>query len=487
MDRFIPDSIVIVAIVCVLTLLYRLRARNSSLPLPPGPPSWPILGNILSIPKNDVFRVYKNWPEQLGSNVIHLNIAGSSLIVLNSFTCAKELLDARSRVYSSRPPLVMLNDLMSFRWSFGFQPDGEFWRTHRRLFDREFKPSSALRYRPIQMHHLHNFLRHLLCNPTPVDIMSDIRHVTGAATLSIAYGLSIPSTPTEIPDRLINIAEASNNATSDAAALPIAGLIDVFPWLKFIPDWMPGSGFKQQTRIWAKASIDMLEIPYATAKAALDEAAPNSFVASCLEKGMDDDLVKRLAGTIYAGGADTTVSTLGTFILNMLAHPDVQKKAQEEIDALLQGQRLPVFEDQNSLPYVHAILKESLRVKPVAPLGLPHFNQVEDEYHGYRIPARSTVVANLWGMLHDKDIFAEPAKFDPERFLKEGKLDASILAPENVVFGFGRRICPGRHIALSTIFITIASILALFDIRKAVGKDGNAIEPSHEYKSAMMM
>jgi hypothetical protein len=116
---------------------------------------------------------------------------------------------------------------------------------------------------------------------------------------------------------------------------------------------------------------------------------------------------------MYAAGADTTVSTLGTFVLGMLANPDAQRNAQAEIDAVVGKGQLPDFTDEPSLPYTTAIVKEALRWKNVAPVGpslllfrscrrfmwesgIPHFLAVEDEYRGYRIPAGSIVICNTW-------------------------------------------------------------------------------------------
>ncbi|KAJ7894648.1 cytochrome P450 [Mycena olivaceomarginata] len=84
-------------------------------------------------------------------------------------------------------------------------------------------------------------------------------------------------------------------------------------------------------------------------------------------------------------------------------------------------------------------------------------------------------------LLQDETMYPNPEAFRPERFLLNGKLNPAIRDPETVAFGFGRRICPGKHMATSTLWITIASILSTFDIRKAVGKDGEVVEPTYEY------
>lgn len=80
----------------------------------------------------------------------------------------------------------------------------------------------------------------------------------------------------------------------------------------------------------------------------------------------------------------------------MACHPEVQKKAQKELDTVVGRDRLPDFSDRESLPYVDAIFKEVIRMYPIVPLGVPHSNIAEDEYKGMRIPKGSIIMPNLW-------------------------------------------------------------------------------------------
>ena len=82
----------------------------------------------------------------------------------------------------------------------------------------------------------------------------------------------------------------------------------------------------------------------------------------------------------------------------MAAHPEVQKRAQAELDAVVGPNRLPEFEDQDSLPYICALTKELLRWRTVVPLSIPHRSMQDDEYRGYLIPKGSLVFSNLWSV-----------------------------------------------------------------------------------------
>jgi len=194
----------------------------------------------------------------------------------------------------------------------------------------------------------------------------------------------------------------------------------------------------------------------------------------------DIDMLKDVAVQAYLAGADTTASAMGTFFLAMVCYPEVQKEAQAELDEVLKG-RLPEHSDFPSLPYLSALVKEVFRWNPVAPLGVPHQSTNDDLYNNYHIPANSIVFPNQWEMLNNERDYPEPREFKPERFLKNGKLDPSVRDPMDIAFGFGRRICPGKHIAHSTLTLTAASVLLTFDLIKKVDDNGREIEPKREY------
>lgn len=156
----------------------------------------------------------------------------------------------------------------------------------------------------------------------------------------------------------------------------------------------------------------------------------------------------------------------------MAIHPEIQKRGQEEIDQLLGGERLPVLSDQDDLPYISAMIKEVYRWHTPLPVSIPKALMEDDVYKGYLLPKGATVLENLWAIFQDPAVYPEPHVFNPERFLKDGKLDRSVKDPEDRVFGSSRRICPGKHFASRAIFLRFATILATFDIEPGVNDKG---------------
>lgn len=160
----------------------------------------------------------------------------------------------------------------------------------------------------------------------------------------------------------------------------------------------------------------------------------------------------------------------------MVTYPDIQKRAQEELDSVVGRTRVPTFSDLPHLPYIRAMVKEALRWRPVDPLGLPHLSTEDDWYNGMFIPKGSMMIANVWHLNRDPEIYgADAAHFNPARFLNASG-EVISCAPEtkeegHVTYGFGRRGCVGKHVANNSLFIDFAMMLWACTIEP--GKDVN--------------
>ncbi|KAJ7235545.1 cytochrome P450 [Mycena rebaudengoi] len=468
-----------------VTLLWYLIRSRSRLPLPPGPRKLPLIGNLRDMPSSFEWEKYMEWSKEHNSDIIHLDTLGTSIIVLSSAEAANELLEKRSTIYSGRRFIRGMEDKNWFA-TFSSHP-----RTQRRLFHHTFNIEAVRRFHPKQRTATHELLRRILRDPDGVS--SHLRHMTGEAIMSIAYGIQVLPTS----DPYIELVEKAMH-TFSLAAVRGRYLVDYIPALKYVPDWFPGAGFKRKAKEWKKLTQAAVETPFAEAKRniASDRIATGTATPSFTSYGMQiveesqdkayiEMAVKNSAASMYTAGADTTLVALTNFILAMLANPDAQKMAQVEIDSVVGRDRLPDFDDEDLLPYVSALVKEVLRWKNVTPIAIPHLLEIEDFYKGYRLPAKSVVIANAWAILHDETMYPDPYSFKPERFLLDGKPNPEIKSPD-AAFGFGRRIYPGRHMAMSSMWITIASIPSTFNITKAVGDDGKEIEPSYECFSGLI-
>ncbi|KIJ51980.1 hypothetical protein M422DRAFT_243553 [Sphaerobolus stellatus SS14] len=460
------------------------KDRLSGLRLPPGPKPKPIIGNLLDLPKDHEWVTHAKWAKQYGE-LVYANVLGTHMVWVNSSEMAYELFERRSSNYSDRTTTSMLDDLLNMTWVVSFQTYSIWWRRHRKVMHTSFHPKATEAYHPVQVKHTRELLRRLLQSPEMYT--THLLYTAGAIIIEIAYGIEVQAEN----DPYLTNAHKVLHAISEAGT-PGNFLVDVLPWMKYIPAWVPGAEFQRKAAIWRQNVADMLELPFRETRRRMGEGnADQCFVSSHLSEIVadaasrldDEEVIKNTAGTMFIGGTDTTVNTVRAFMLAMILYPEVQKKAQREIDALLEFQRLPEVGDMDNLPYVMAICKEALRWHPILPNAAAHMASEDDVINGYFIPKGTIVFGNAWTLLHDEaDFGPNTDRFDPERYFIPGVRD-----PANTgAFGFGRRICVGRYMAMKSVFLAIASILQVFEISKARDASGKEIPVEAEFTSGFL-
>ncbi|KAJ2986516.1 hypothetical protein NUW58_g4987 [Xylaria curta] len=192
------------------------------------------------------------------------------------------------------------------------------------------------------------------------------------------------------------------------------------------------------------------------------------------ELGFNDLELAYALSAPWAAGIGTTTTALEIAILAMLNFPDCCHKAQAEMDEVVGKGRMPTFEDQQSLPYLDCFIKETLRWRQVTPTGIAHSSTEDYTYRGMLIPTDTTVYANASAIMMDPEVFPEGEMFKPERFMNTK--DPRFLSHRYGCFGFGRRICPGMHVALQSLYIVIARMLWAYDVLPAI-VDGKPFIP----------
>jgi len=399
--------------------------------------------------------------------------------MLNSGKAALDLLESRSAIYSDRPFAWMFGELIGRKFSIFmtsfFDPR---FKKYRRMLQSGLNPRAVQSYRHIQEEELRVLLKNLA--EKPESFSKHVRRNAAAIILKASYGYQVSEDEDDYLVKLIEDGSALMHAVGRHQYL-----VDEYPILRFIPSWFPFADFKRVAE-HARVSLQRVERdPFEWAKKQITSGSyTESFVSRYLRPDSgkivdadEEDIIQWCSASLYVGGSETTVSTMTTFFLLMSLHPDIQKKAQAEIDQVVGRHRLPNLDDRSSLPYVNAVIKEILRYAPVAPLGLRHRVIEDDVYEGYLIPKGTIVIANIWAITHDSEVYPNPFEFDPNRHLgKNPQVD-----PFKFTFGFGRRICPGQHFAEQSLFLNIANILAMFSITKELDETGKELEPRVEW------
>ncbi|KAF5311388.1 hypothetical protein D9758_018949 [Tetrapyrgos nigripes] len=404
------------------------------------------------------------------SDVLHMNILGDHTVVVNSAKAAEELLERRSGIYSSSLQCTwLMNRVM---------PYTSWWRLHRRTFHQYFRSDAIAAYHPYIRQATSRLLRSLTCiqSTTMVTQYDDLQAIVRQHAASIILYTTYGITEQEDMDAFI---ELVNNAAESLVTFSHGiFLVDYFPWLRYVPAWFPGAHFKRKATHWSHFTSELANRPW------------NQLKASIIP------LTWGMSKTDSDTKMEESVSLILISVLVLSHHPEIQAKAQEELDRVLgstaNATQLPDFSDRGSLPYVEAIFKELMRMYPSVPFASPMMS-----YEGYFIPKGTTVVGNAWAILHDENLYPDPLTFNPDRFLKTESQRGAPSAkhplnpdPELYAFGFGRRICPGRHLALDTSWLVLACLLATCSITRISSDNtepkSEAIDPIADFINGLI-
>ncbi|GJE94427.1 cytochrome P450 [Phanerochaete sordida] len=467
-------------------------------PFPPGPPADPLIGNVRAFPTRDPHLGLAKLAQQYG-DVIYFNIFGKHVVVLSSQAAASDLLEKRSAIYSSRPRFT-IHEMIGWTDQLSFLPYGSQFHKQRKLFQQTFSRQGCLAFQPSQLSQTHALLKKILQDSARYqdhvreyvlhESWAKAKRLTGftrfstAVIMEITYGHKIKSDN----DPYVKCAEDTNKVLMGVGHS--ASILDLLPALRYTPSWFPGNWFTKFARESAPVIQHLRDFPFKQVRQqmASGTAAP-CFTTMHIEEldrnggASPEDLhaVKIAAAQMWAAGAETTWSTILNLVAIMLLHPDAQRKAQAELDVVLGGRRLPDFADRDSLPYLEAVLLEAMRLHPTAPMGVPHSTTADDIYRGMFIPKGTTILANSTALGMDAGVYRDPAEFRPERFLPP----QSEPLPTGIAFGWGRRMCPGRHLADASVWIVVASLLAAFEIVPAKDEDGQNIIPEIQWVNAI--
>lgn len=437
---------------------------------------------------------YDNLAKRYGE-IFHLSALGKHIVVVNTEEAAYELFTRRSAVYSDRAQLPMVS-IMGWDIHMAMMPYGDKWRAHRRLFQQGFNPHTTASFRPVHAEKLNVYLNRLL--DTPKEFKTHAEMLVASVVFKVVYGHDIlpDSRSHEGKDELFQTAVQAIQNFLDSI-LPGNWLVNDFPFLRFLPEWVPGcrkfNEFARETRGLVERIV---ERPYERARERISTEGGEHTLVSVLEEsiaaGGHKNMFPRdpmeVCGTAFGAAGETTLTVIEAFYLIMRRHPSVQDKAYHEIGQVIGHERLPDFSDRASLHYVEAVYREVMRWMPAVPYSVPHCTSEDDVYKGYFIPKGTTVIPNVWTMINDEAKYPNPRKFMPERHLTpEGKFNGGDIN-SIIGFGFGRRICVGRYFADESVWRLIACVLATFRIENPTGKDleNDAIEKLESLDEAFL-
>jgi len=194
-----------------------------------------------------------------------------------------------------------------------------------------------------------------------------------------------------------------------------------------------------------------------------------SVIDNAAKYGLNDAQILQLGAVMLDAATETTATFLQHFIQCMVVHPEVQRQAQADIDSVIGQSRAPTLDDMQGLPYVRALIQEVFRFRSLGPVGLPHSTTTDVTIDGFFIPKNTTIFMNIWGISHNEEFYENAEAFDPSRFMSSTfgtrpGVDVSDFRLD-LDFGAGRRICPGQHLATTSIYLNVMNILWAFTLQ----------------------
>ncbi|KAG0695259.1 cytochrome P450 [Suillus ampliporus] len=419
-----------------------LAKSKSGLPLPPSPPTWRLRGH--SLPPRNSFLTIGGWIDEYGP-LITIRSGFENNVIIGRYKAVVDIMENQGKLLADRPRMIAAGEIFSGGLNLSFAPFGERVRRMRRALHTHLQPKAAESYQPLQMS---------LAKDTVLNILDDPynfhNHVTtfGATTImKVAYGKSTPTAATD--PEVIEVRQLVE--MTRAVLRPGAYLVDTIPWLKYLPWYGPDlkRGFERSKKLY-DTHLDRVKEQMQSNV----DIGP-SFAKHMLESnhlyGLSDNEMACLVGAFFGGGSATTAAAVCTVFTAAACFPEEQAKVQAELDAVVGRHRAPTFADQKSLPCLQAFISEALRWRPPSPYGLAHRTTKEVIWENYCIPTGTAVFGNMWAISRDPEVYPEPHAFKPERWIDgQGRLrdDLKLFA-----YGFGRRICPGLHIANRSILI----------------------------------
>ncbi|PKI44470.1 hypothetical protein CRG98_035144 [Punica granatum] len=455
-------------LVLVLRLLSHKLPRNKK-NLPPSPPSLPIIGHLHYL-KNPIHQTFRSLADKYGP-VLFLQFGAQPTVIVSSLQVAEECFTKNDIVLANRP-----NRTGGKYFGYNFttilaSPYGDHWRNLRKVSAIEIFSTHRLNLlMGIRRDEIRRLVRKLslasLREFNLVELRSKLTELTFNIMMRMVAGKRYFGDDVVDDEESKEFRSIVKEVVKNGGATNPGEFVPILRWM--------GYGFnKRMVGLFRKTDAFLQGLIDEHRRKKIDGSEiKNTMIDHLLslqESDPDyytDQIIKGLIMVMLLAGTDTSSVTLEWALSYLLNHPDVLEKAKNEIDAHIGQDHLIDEPDISRLHYLQNIISETLRLKPAAPLLVPHRASEDCQIAGYHVPRNSMVLVNAWAIHRDPTLWDDPTSFKPERF-EAGPGEINKEAHKLMMpFGLGRRACPGAPLAQRVVGLTLGSLIQCFDWKR---------------------
>nr|URF53680.1 cytochrome P450 [Trichosanthes cucumerina] len=455
----------------IRSIFTRTAVKSTALRLPPSPPSLPLIGH-LHLLSPALCNSFRRLSDQYGP-LLYLRLGASRCLVVSSAPIAAEIFKSHDVVFASRPILAFADKLYYGKSGFVTAPYGDYWRFMKKVCVTELLGVRQLeRSQGVRREEIRRFVSRIAAHSRvkeAVDIGAELMRLTNNATCRMVMSTACSGEKNDAERIRYLVKEAMEVVTQICFG-------DVLGPLKKLGFLLYG---KRALDV-GRSSDELMEKILKEHEEESDEKNPKDLMDILLEIHQDDNAAVKITRThikafimdLFMAGTDTSSVAMQWTMAELINHPQVFKRVREEIESLVgTSGRLVEEEDIPQLPYLQAVVKETLRLHPPAPVIIRECRQ-SCKIRGYDVPQKTSVAVNLYAIMRDPEVWSEPNEFRLERFLtssnqetdsNSNQMEAKGQSFDFIPFGGGRRACPGATLAFNMMNTTMATLVQCFD------------------------
>ncbi|XP_060180446.1 6,7,8-trihydroxycoumarin synthase-like [Lycium barbarum] len=456
--------LLLVTLPIVINFLILLAKKARKNVVPPGPLGLPFIGNLHQFDSLTPHLYFWKLSKKYG-NIFSLKIGSATMVVISSAKLAKEVTKIQDLAFCSRPSFLGQQKLSYNGHDIALAPYNDYWREMRKVCAVHlFSLKKVQSFSPIREDEVSRMMKKISQQAVAsqiTNLSNMVISLTSTIICRVAFGIRYDEEAHE--KRRFN--ELFAVSQEMMAGFFFSDYFPLFGWL----DKFCGNISRLE-----KIFKDLDEFYEELIEQHLNPNRPKSMKGDIIdlllqlrkEQSTPIDLtldnIKAILMNIFLGGTDTSAATVVWAMTALIKNPKAMKKVQEEIRKSIGNKGIVNEDDVQKMPYLKAVIKETLRLYPPAPLLVARETMHKSILEGYEIQPKTIIHVNSWAIARDPEIWENSEEFIPERFLNS-TIDFKGQDFELIPFGAGRRGCPGIALGVATVDLILSNLLYAFD------------------------